>query len=48
LIDRVIVLYGAEFAVFLLDVEESALVGAFRRVDRSSYEVFFDEFPKFL
>jgi len=43
-----IVLNGVEFAVFLFDVEESALVRAFRQSDRPSSEVFLDEFSEFL
>jgi hypothetical protein len=47
-VDQAIVLYGAEVAVFLFDVEESSLVRAFRWSDRPSSEVFFDELPEFL
>ena len=38
-----VVLYCAKVPIFLFDEEESAFVGALRRADCSSREVFLDE-----
>jgi hypothetical protein len=47
-VDWAIVLYSAEVAVFLYNVEESTFVRAFIWADCPSCEVFLDEFSEFL
>jgi hypothetical protein len=47
LVDRLVVLHRSKFSIFLLDIEETHLVGTFGRSDDSSFHMFYYEFVQF-